>query len=97
MDAIEVINRLKKLSGPRFFEVYEKSTFQCYRNKKTGGVQKVTVEILDAGSDDENRYHCIATGDDGSTATGNPASTIEIVLATVHWGELDSVGLSGRS
>jgi hypothetical protein len=89
MDALEVINRLKELSGPRFFEIYEKTTFQCYREKKTGGVQRVTIDILDSGSDGENRYHCVATGEDGSTASGNPASTIEIVLMTVHWGDLD--------
>jgi hypothetical protein len=86
MNIVKVINRLKAVG---FFEVYEKSTFQCYRKKKSGDVQTVTVEILDAGPGDQARYQCVATGDDGSTATGNPASTIEAVLATVHWGELD--------
>ncbi len=89
MNIVEVINRLKGLPGIGFFEVYEKSTFQCYRKKKSGDVQTVTVEILDAGPEDQARYHCVATGDDGSTATGNPASTIEVVLATLHWGDLD--------
>ena len=94
MNGSEVLKNLKKWSGPglAFFEVYEKSVFQCYRNRKDGNVQKVTVEILDAGSDGKNpdlRYQCMATADDGSTATGNPASTIEAVLGTVHWGDLD--------
>ena len=77
------------MKGVGFFEVYEKSAFQCYRKKKSGAVQKVTVEILDAGPDDQDRYHCVATGDDGSTATGNPASTVETVLAIVHWADLE--------
>jgi hypothetical protein len=67
METMEVINRLKK---PGFFEVYAKSTFQCYRQKKSGGVQKVTVDILDSGSPNEHRYHCTATADDGATASG---------------------------
>jgi hypothetical protein len=97
MDAIEVINHLKELSGPHFFEVYEKTTFQCCREKKGGAVaadggcnvQTVTVDIFDSGLEGEYRYHCIATGDDGAEATGNPGSTIKIVLMTVHWHKLD--------
>jgi hypothetical protein len=89
MDAVEVIKCLKALKGVGFGGVYEKSTFQCDRRKK-GGVQKVTVEILDAGPEGgESRYHCLAEGEDGVKATGNPAGTIRSVLGTVHWGDLD--------
>lgn len=89
MDAIEVINYLNKPSGPRFFEVYEKTTFQCHRYKKNGDVQTVTVDVFDSGVEGEHRYYCIATGNDGSRASGNPASAIEIMLQIVHWGDLD--------
>ena len=90
MSASEIINALKGLSGVKFFEVYKKSTFKCHRNKKNGDVQTVTVDVFDGGAEaGENRYHCVATSDDGAEATGNPASTIEVVFATLHWNKLD--------
>jgi hypothetical protein len=89
MDIAHVIHFLKQLEGVDFEEVYPKTTFKCYRNKKNGGVQEVEVEILDAGPGERDRYHCTATSEDGKVATGNPASTIEAVLAPLHWFELD--------
>ena len=90
MSASEIINALKGLSGVKFFEVYKKSTFKCHRNKKNGDVQTVTVDVFDGGAEaGENRYHCVATSDDGAEATGNPAGTIEVVFATLHWNKLD--------
>ena len=90
MNAAEVVNFLKGLRGVGFSGVYEKSLFECDRTKRNGNVQKVTVAILDAGPEGgQTRYHCFAQADDGANATGNPAGTIESVLATVHWGDLD--------
>lgn len=67
------------------------STFEVVRNKKHGGIQIVTVNIFDRGLDVDPyfRYYCVATGDDGATATGNPGESIEAVLSTVHWFALD--------
>ncbi len=86
-DPTTSIAELKKVAG--IFEAYHATSFKCYRNKKAGGVQEVLVEILDAGSDNSQRYHCTATTDDGRSATGNPAPSIDVVLATLHWGDLD--------
>jgi predicted RNA binding protein YcfA (HicA-like mRNA interferase family) len=88
MDYSEMINKLKKVG---FFEVYHKTSFECYRERKSGGVQTVTVEVLDAGSSVQPslRYHIHAIGEDGKKATGNPADSIDVLLATVHWGDLD--------
>jgi hypothetical protein len=89
MNNDEIINRLKKATGA--FEVYHKTSFQCFRTAKDGSVQDVTVEIWDGGPDiDPNlRYTCIAKTTDGRSATGNPDYSIEAVLSTVHWGDLD--------
>ena len=87
MNEAEMTTTLKRFAG--FFEVYRKICFEGYRNAKNGTVQTVSVEILDAGPAVEQRYHCIATSEDGETATGNPAATIDEVLAIVHWQDLD--------
>ena len=98
MDATEVISHWKELSIPRFFEVYEKKTFQCIREKKGGPMaadggrptQTVTIDILDSGLVGEYRYQCFARGDDKTEATGNPGPSIKIALMTLHWDKLDS-------
>ncbi len=90
MSEAEIINHLKRVSG--FFEVYHKTSFECYRKAKDGSEQEVLVEILDAGSDvdPQRRYQCVATTKDGKIATGNPAASIDVVLSLVHWQDLDN-------
>jgi hypothetical protein len=73
-----------------FFEVYHKTSFECYRNAKDGSVQEVLVEILDSGPEQlPNRYHVVARSTDGKSASGNPGDSVKVALAFVHWWELD--------
>ena len=90
MSEAEIINHLKRVSG--FFEVYHKTSFECYRKAKDGSEQEVLVEILDAGPDvdPQRRYQCVATTKDGKIATGNPAASIDVALSIVHWHDLDN-------
>jgi hypothetical protein len=91
MSEAEIINHLKSVAG--FFEIYHKTSFECYRKAKDGSEQEVLVEILDGGTDvdPQRRYHCSATTKDGGKmATGNPAASIEVVLSLVHWDDLDN-------
>ena len=89
MDPLAVIPSLMK-NMPGIQEAYHKISFECYRKTKAGSHQKVLVEILDAGPDaGESRYMCVAAAEDGRQASGNPAHSIEVVLAIVHWGDLD--------
>lgn len=90
MTEAEIIGKLAQVNG--VFEVYHViSTFKFYRKNKAGGVQEVTVQILDAGpeSKEHMQYHCFAKADDGRTATGNPDLSIERALSNVHWEHLD--------
>lgn len=91
MEPREVIDTLGKMPGLNAFEVAHVTQFQFYRMTKTGKHQKVLVEILDSGPGATAglRYHCVAKADDGRTASGNPAPDLDVVLHTVHWGELD--------
>ena len=83
-----VLSELKKYAN--IFEIYQKFTFEGYHNNKSGDPQKIEIEILDAGPESpEIRYHCTAKTADGKTATGNPASTMNVALHNVHWNELD--------
>lgn len=85
----EIIEQLKRVTGS--FEVYQKTSFVCYRDAKDGSVQEVLVDILDAGIgvEPQLRYSCIARTKDGKVATGNPASSIDAMLSIVHWYKLD--------
>jgi hypothetical protein len=81
----EIIDELKRIDG--VFEAYQVlSTYQFIRNAKSGNIQTVTVDMLDAGQsvDPNLRYHCVARSDDGRTATGNPDSSIEDVLISMR-------------
>ncbi len=71
------------------FELYSVTTFKGYRKRKDGAIKEITVEVLDGGPTDQLRYHVVATDEDGRGASGNPANTLDVVLATVHWGDLD--------
>lgn len=90
MTEAEIIEKLAQVDGVS--EVYHVvSTFKFYRKNKAGDVQRVIVQILDAGpkSKEHMQYHCFAKADDGRTATGNPDSSIESALSNVHWEHLD--------
>lgn len=91
MSPISLIPKLKQLPGVNFRSVDHVTSFSCYRDTKRGGTQRVTVEIHDAGPDAPAglRYTCVAKSDDGKAATGNSNASIDVVLATVHWGDLD--------
>ncbi len=89
MNTGEVISELKKRAN--FFEVYHKTNFECIRTDKNGRTQTVEVSIFDAGPDvnPQLRYHCVAKTEDGKMATGNPESSIDMLLLHVHWNNLD--------
>lgn len=67
-------------------EVAHTTTFTGRR-----GHRLVTVVIHDRGPNAPAplRYHATAQTEDGATATGNPAESIQTVLATLHWDKLD--------
>lgn len=71
-------------------QVQLKKEYLVQRKLENDDVQKVTVEILDAGPnvDPQRRFKCIARAADGRTAAGNSAKTIETALALVHWRDL---------
>lgn len=72
-------------------EVAHVIIFQGYRRNSKGENQKVTVKICDKGSTVEPslRYYCEATLEEGNYATGNEAASMEEVISTVHWNQLD--------
>jgi hypothetical protein len=78
------------LTGAGFFEAYLEKTFVAYRHLKGGGVQTVTIRVLDAGpKDPHSRYQCEAKSDNGKGTSGNAMPTIGDALAVVHWYQLD--------
>jgi len=88
MNEAEIIKRLKEDAG--FFEVSHKTSFEGWRKAKNGTHQEVIVDILDSGPEaGDLRYACVATSKDGKVAKGNEGPSIDVVLATVHWQELD--------
>lgn len=88
MNEEDIMKKLKKDAG--FFEIYHKTSFWGYRRNANGETQEVSVDILDMGSEaGDSRYSCVANTNDGKTATGNPASSIDVAISIVHWRDLD--------
>ncbi len=66
-------------------DVCHVTTFKAYR-----GNDRITVEIEDYGDDSAPRqYRCYARAEDGRYATGNPAESPAMAIATAHWWDLD--------
>jgi hypothetical protein len=85
-------NTINLLKNAGLFEISHITSFECCRTAKDGNVQSLIVEIFDGGSgvDPYLRYQCeVRTKDGKKTATGNPGSTIDEVLSTLHWHDLD--------
>jgi hypothetical protein len=82
---------LLKQHGLNMEEIYQVTTFRCYRTAANGVPQTVIVNVLDAGPDvpSDLRYSCVALTQEGHFAAGNPGGTIDEALAIVHWGQLD--------
>jgi hypothetical protein len=87
----EVIDKLKGLPGAHLSEVCEKHTFECYRVRGDGCMQEVTVVILDAGPSVRGspRYFVHATSAEGRTVAGRADSSLDAVLESVKWSDLD--------
>jgi len=74
------------------YELYHVSTFKGHRKARNGEDHLVTVEVWDAGPNQNNHRYFVEVRDEdaGTTATGNPESTIERALDMTHWAELDA-------
>lgn len=72
--------------------VGEVSTFEIVRQRRTGDSHMVDVRVTDWGMDATAglRFSVVAVDHESdNTATGNSAETLEQVLATLHWWDLD--------
>lgn len=72
-------------------EVAHVTMFQGRRKNTQREPQTVTVKLLDLGptAQPDLRYYCEATSEEGKSATGNNAGTIEEAIAILHWNDLD--------
>jgi len=86
---LEARKKLKQCGG--FDELYcVIMEFTGYRHREDGEVQRVSVQILDMGTErPELRYHVKAVGEDGKIATGNAAESIATAILITHWQALD--------
>jgi hypothetical protein len=81
---------IAELGKHKIFEVYEVTTYKCFREPPSGGIQEVTVEVWDRGEHFGNlRFSVKVTGDEDQFATGNPGRTLEEAFLNVHWWDLD--------
>jgi hypothetical protein len=90
-DVVQTLDDLR--SKANCIEAYHVTTYQCLRRTKSGGTQEVRVEVRDAGPNSPNgalRYHVVAMSADGRrSVSGNPANSVHLAFAFVHWGDLD--------
>lgn len=82
-----VINALN--TAAKGSETWQVQTFTMQRESEAHGWQDVTVTILDRGPSFSPRYAVSATTEGGQSCTGNSGDDLEVVIATVHWYQLD--------
>lgn len=89
MQPTDILKKLKQCS--KSDEGYHVLTFELYRQSSDEQHCKVTVKILDAGTEENPilRYQCIAKTEGGRIALGNTASSIHEAISIVHWDDLD--------
>jgi hypothetical protein len=67
--------------------------FKGFRTNKNDETLKVKVSTFDVGEDCTNpdlRYYCEIRQEDGKTASGNSADSVDSVLVNVNWYDLDN-------
>ena len=90
MDREELLRRLRLEGG--LFEISQVTYYKGYRRDGTGAVCEVTIEIWDAGPNvgpPDYRYSVRASADDGRTAGGSAAASLEQAFTAVRWADLD--------
>jgi hypothetical protein len=83
MDTTDTIRRIEKELG--MSETYQLTTFEGIRENTDGSWQEITLEVLDAGKDAEDRrYAVILDFEDGErTIEGRTARTLDEALSDV--------------
>jgi hypothetical protein len=83
MDHDDLFVHLKEAGD--FLWLYEVRHFRGYRRTPWGDVQRVEIEILDAGPGEPGRYQVIATDDTGRRTSGKCEPHLEAAIASVSW------------
>ena len=83
MDTTDTIRRIEKDLG--LSEAYQVTTFQGIKENADGGWQEITLDMLDAGKDAEDRrYVTVLAREDGERIVeGRTAPTVDGALADV--------------
>jgi hypothetical protein len=84
----DLLDRLSNASG--CFELAREYTYVGYREHPTAGPREVRITVRDSGrADHQVRWSVSAVDEDGRAAAGNAGPTLDVVIATVHWSDLD--------
>jgi hypothetical protein len=83
MDTTDVIRRIEKELG--MSQTYRVTTFEGIRENADGSWQEITLEVLDAGEDAEDRRYVVVLDiEDGErTIEGRTAPTVDEALSDV--------------
>jgi hypothetical protein len=79
----DTIRRIEKELG--MSETYQLTTFEGIRENTDGSWQEITLEVLDAGKDAEDRRYAVNVRFEGGAdgIVGNPAPTLNEALSDV--------------
>ena len=90
VDTSDLADRLGGIkTASNAFELAQVTTYKGFRYDKDGRICEITIEVLDSGAGDPQRWAVVATDEHGRQASGNSGPDLETVLATVHWWDLD--------
>lgn len=85
-DRNEVVDILKRYGNG---DAWVTQTFGFVRTSEKRSEHIVTVEVHERVSGPGPRFSVVATDEDGRQASGNSGDKLNVVLATVHWEDLD--------
>jgi hypothetical protein len=82
----QVVDILKRYGNG---DAWVTHTFGFVRTSDKRSEHIVNVEVYERISGPGNRFSVVATDENGRQASGNSADKLDVVLATVHWEDLD--------
>ena len=81
MDTTDIIRRIEKELG--MSETYQVTAFEGIRDNADGSWQEITLDILDAGKDAEDRRYAVIVEDGERSIEGRTAPTVDEALEDV--------------
>jgi hypothetical protein len=76
--------------GGSFSQMFEVTMLKGYRTDSLGEHREISIEVLDAGDAEHDRYQIIARDIDGREVRSNFEDSIQRAVALMPWADLET-------